>query len=235
MIGRYQTGALLQLRKPVSLDQTVCTASVKISTRSQKREPMTGTKAEAIARRAANAGFSALLFALFGWVNLEALLLTSGGTVGGQVVACGLGLYLSFTAYRRYQLWWLPLARAARARPPEGKSRAGRIASACGLAAAGFALACAVRTESFAAAIVVAAIAAFIPWLRSDFCVRYFFASHALLMTGGLPVLVIGAAGQHPVLLLANTWVLWVPAAALLLSTARSQKRAERALAPSRP
>jgi len=196
---------------------------------------MTGMKAEAIARRAANAGFGALLFALFGWVNLEVFLLTSDGTIRGQAVACGLGLYLSLTAYRRYRLWWLPLARAAREASPEGGSRLGRIASACGLAAAGFALACATRTESFATAIVVAAIAAFIPWFRSEFCVRYFFASHVLLMAGGLPVLVIGAAAQHPVLMLANTWVLWVPAAALLLSTARSHKRAERALAPSRP
>jgi hypothetical protein len=65
---------------------------------------MTKIKAETNARRSANFAFAAFLFALFGWINLEILML---------------GLYLSITAYRRHQTWWVTLAPSASESAPQ--------------------------------------------------------------------------------------------------------------------
>jgi hypothetical protein len=75
---------------------------------------MTTNKADKNASRASNFGFGALLFTLFGWINLEVLLVAKGGGLGGHLLNSALGLYLSAVAYRRYRTWWAPLSSHAK-------------------------------------------------------------------------------------------------------------------------
>jgi hypothetical protein len=184
---------------------------------------MTGTRAETNARTAANFAFGALLFALFGWMNLEVLLLANSRNAGGHVLACALGLCLTIAAYRRYRSCWVPLARSRRQFARQGASRACRIGSGFALAVAGFALASSMRTGFATGAVIGAGILTLIPWSRNSFCRKYFFVSHTLLVAGGLPMLIMAAKDQDPFILLAVSGILWALASSLLLSTLWSQ------------
>lgn len=184
---------------------------------------MTRSKAEKNALRAANFGFSALLLALFGWINLEVLVVSNSAGIRGHLLTLAFGASLSTIAYRRYQTWWTPLAPSIHGNASRASSRS-RWA-ACGLlAGAGFLLAYAMRMDLITSVAVGAGTLTFVPWARSRFCREHFFVSHALLVAGGLPVLVINAKYQHPLVLLAETWFLWALAAGLLLSTLLPRK-----------
>jgi hypothetical protein len=173
-------------------------------------------------RRAANFSFSALLLVLFGWINIEILLLSRHAGYGGQLLTSVFGMSLSVIACRRYRTCWRPLAYSlpASALPPSWRAR--RMASGAALAAAGFVLAYAMRL-GFLAAAVGAGSLIFFPWSRSTFCRKSFFLSQALLVAGGLPVLIRDAVHRHPVVLLADSWILWALAAGLLLATLRTK------------
>lgn len=166
-----------------------------------------------------------MLFALFGWVNLEVLLLTGNGSVKGQLLTCAFGIFISGTAYRRYRIWWAPLARSAPKSAPRSAFGTSRIASGFGLAAVGFALGYSMRTGFVTTTLIATGILMYLPWYRSSFCRERFFVSQALLIVGGLPILLFGEK-YHPLILLADTWVLWAFAAGLILSTLWLQKTA---------
>lgn len=69
---------------------------------------MTNVQAEATARRVANFGFAAMLFALVGWINLEVLMFVNNPSMKTQLLTCGVGLCLVVLAYRRCPTWWVP-------------------------------------------------------------------------------------------------------------------------------
>ena len=169
-------------------------------------------------RRAANFSFSALLFVLFGWINLEILLLSRHAGYGGQLLTSIFGMSLSVIACRRYRTWWRPLAYSLPATAFQSSWGTRRMASGVALAVAGVVLACAMRL-GFLGAAVGTGILLFFPWSRSTFCRESYFLSQALLVAGGLPVLIRDASHRHPVFLLADSWILWALAAGLLLAT----------------
>lgn len=187
---------------------------------------MTNAEAEKTSRTAANFGFAALLFALWGWVNLEILMLTNKAGVRGQLLTCALGLYLSVSAYRRSRIWWAPTARSAPPSALRNYSRVRLIGSGFTLAAVGFIIACLMRSGFLTPTVIGAGILMFIPWSRSGFCKDYFTVSQALLLAGALPVLIYAAKNQHPIILLGHSWVLWTLAAGLLLITLWLQRSA---------
>lgn len=187
---------------------------------------MTKSHAGKSAMGAANFGFSALLFALFGWLNLEVLLLSASAGIRGHLLTFAFGASLSTIAYRRYRTWWVPLARSAQLATPRMPLKAKWIASGCALAGAGFVMAYMMRMGFFTSVLVGAGILTFIPWARSSFCRAHFFISHVVLVGGGLPLLVIDVKHQHPLVPLGATWTLWVLAAGLLLITLWPQKSA---------
>lgn len=194
---------------------------------------MTGARAETTTRTAANSAFSALLFTLFGWANLEVLFASKPG-IDGHASSCALGLCLSILAYCRYRRCWMPLVRSRRQFAPQSVSGACGIGSGLALAAAGFALAASMRAGFATGAVIGAATLALIPWSRNGFCRKYFFVSHALLVAGGLPVLILVAKNQDPIMLMTVSGLLWALAAGLLLSSLWSQRSAGPLLHPLR-
>ena len=180
---------------------------------------MTNAKTEKTSTRAANFGFSALLFTLLGWINLEVLMLGNEAGVRGQLLTCAIGIYLSTLAYRRYQFWWVRLGRSAPTNALQSYARASLIGTGFILAAVGFVMACFMRSGIVTTTVMGAAILTFIPWSRSRFCKDYFIVSQGLLLAGGLPVLIAAVKHQHPLILLAVSWALWTLAAGLLTIT----------------
>jgi hypothetical protein len=179
---------------------------------------MADIKAETTARRAANFGFAALFFALLGWINLELLMLMNSSSIRGQLLTCSLGLYLSVSAYRKYQTWWLPIARSAPETKLRSYSKVSLIGNGFMLVAVGSVTGYLANTDLVVAA-TGAGILMFVPWSKSKFCKEYFLLSHGLLVAGALPVLVNAAAHQHPIIVLAYSWIFWSYAASLLLIT----------------
>ena len=178
--------------------------------------------------RTANFSFSALLFVLFGWINLEILLVSRQAGYEARLSTAVVGISLSIIACRRYRTWWRPLADSMQASALHGSFRAGCIAGGMLVAMAGFALAYSMRTGLFGA-VIGAGILAFCPWSRIAVCRRSFFLSQVLLVAGGLPVLITDAGRRHPVFLLADSWILWALAAGLLLTTLGTKRSAESA------
>lgn len=148
---------------------------------------MTRNEAREKSLRAANFGFGALFFTLFGWINVEILAVSNSASIRGQLLTFAIGASLSTLGYRRYQTWWTPLAQSMRGEAPQSSFRThwGAIVLLVG---AGFFLACTMRMDLFTSVALGAGSLTFIPWARSSFCKKHFFASHALLVSGGLPV-----------------------------------------------
>ena len=185
---------------------------------------MTRIAIGSMATREPNFAFGALLFALFGWMNLEVLLLKVHAAIGAHALACAFGLCLSAIACRRYRIWWGPLARSEQAYAARRRFGFGQAANGVALAAAGCALGYSMTMGLLATTAVLAGVLALIPWCRSSFCRKHCYVAHFLLAAGGLPVLVFTARYRHPVVLSAYTWLLWSLAALLLLSILRSRR-----------
>lgn len=179
---------------------------------------MADKKLETTARTAAHFGFAALLFALLGWMDLEIVMLNSHFSVRAQLLTCALGLCLTLSACRRYQAWWLPIARSTPQTTLQGHARARLVGHGVMLVAAGSALGYLMNT-GFAFATMGAGLLSYVPWSRNKFCRDYFFLSHALLVAGALPLLLIAAGHQHPIMLIAHAWILWSLAAGLICLT----------------
>ena len=120
----------------------------------------------------ASLGFSALVFALFGWINLEVILFAANAGVGAHLMSFAFGIVLSTMAYRRCRAW-LTLSGGDSAGPPHSTS--GLIGSGIALTAVGCALAYSMRTGFVTPTVICAAVLCFFPWARSRFCYRYFF------------------------------------------------------------
>ncbi len=184
---------------------------------------MTNIKAEAAVRRAANFGFVALTFALYGWINLEVLMLRNNPGIPAQLFTCLLGGYLSISAYRRYHISWGRMTGSASAMAFRRYPGARLAGSGFMLAAVGFAMAFFMRTGLVTTTLTGAAMLLCIPWSRIRLCKEHFLVSQGILMAAGLPILILDAKQQHPVILLADTWILWGLAAFLLLITIAAQ------------
>jgi hypothetical protein len=180
---------------------------------------MINSKVEKSARIGVNLGFSAFLLALFGWINLETLMAMNDGGVHGQLFAGGVALYLSITAYRRYQTWRVSMPPPTSEFAQKKTSKASPIVSGIMLIATGFATACSMRTGLAITAAMGASVLLFIPWSRIRLCREHFFISQALSVAGGLPVLIFAAKNQHPIIQLVNSWTFWAVSASLLLAT----------------
>ena len=177
-----------------------------------------------MATREPNFAFGALLFALFGWMNLEVLLLKVHAPIGGHALTCTFGLLLSAIACRRYRIWWGPLARSEQACATRRRSGVGQLANGVALAAAGCALGYSMTMGLLATTAILAGVLALIPWCRSSFCRQHCYVAQVLPAAGGLPMLVFAARLRHPIVLSAYTWALWSLAALLLLSILRSRR-----------
>jgi hypothetical protein len=171
-------------------------------------------------KNAANFGFSAFVFVVFGWINLEVLLFMHDAHMGSQVSSCAFGLYLCMVAYRRCRLSWSALTRSSRAPVHDRAFGTRNMVSVIALAAGGFALACLLRTGLVTAVVIGAALFMLIPWARNSYLRKNFMVAQVIFGGGGLPVFLIAARHQDPLIVVAQTWVLWTLAAGLLLIAA---------------
>lgn len=184
---------------------------------------MTKTATGTVATQPANFGFSAFVFALFGWINLEAFLLETRAGISAHLLTAVFGTSLSLLAYRRCRAWRTPPAPSWQDSAMLRRSTAG-IGSGAALIAAGCALAYSMRSGFATTTVICAAILCFFPWSRIGFCRKHFFVSHTLLLAGWLPVLL--SATTHPpvIMLMAASWVVWTLAAGLLAITLFSHR-----------
>jgi hypothetical protein len=192
---------------------------------------MTKSTADTAETSRASFPFSALVFALFGWINVEVFLLTANAGIGAHLMSFAYVTVLSAMAYRRCRVWW-PLSGRNSTEP--GHSTPVLIGHGLALAAAGCTLAHSMRTGFVTPAVICAAVLCFVPWSKSRFCQRYFFASHALLIAGWIPVLLTQTRQQASIMTLACTCSMWALAAGLILATLSKQRPNDRRSDPGK-
>lgn len=181
---------------------------------------MTKSNVETAEITRANFGFSALVFALFGWINLEVVLLATDAGIRAHLISFALVIILSTIAYRRCGARWAPERNLTLPR----NSTPGEIGSGLALVAAGCTFAYSMRTGFVTSAVICAAVLCFLPWSRMNFCRQYFFLSHALLLAGWTPFLFTASRHQDSIMMLAGTCAIWALAAGLLLATLSRQR-----------
>ena len=186
---------------------------------------MTRNTARASDRTQANFGFSALVFALSGWVNFGALLIATNASHKAYLMSTGLGILIAIIAYRRCGAWQGPPERGSTV---PGRSTLSLIGSCLTLVGVGWTLAYSMMSGFVTPSIICTAVLCFFPWNRITFCRQHFFVSQVLVIVGWIPFFVTPARHQVPFMSLACTYFIWALAAGLALITLSKQRSSDR-------